>query len=226
MTRLYVWRDSFTCVTWLVFTWGICDVTVVCVWRDECMCMTWLIHVECMSEWAVTSHRCAMTRSRVRHVWHDSFVRSTCLTWLIHMCDMTNSYLKRTSFTCVTWLIHACDMTHSYAWQDLFTCWKWLIPIGRMPDSYARYLWNHSIYLIGRLHPSPLPDPLICVSRDSIHVWLFHLTGWLHPLDRLTCSCGVTHSFVWRDSLIRCGVIHFHRKRSQYVPWSFSQLSI
>jgi len=24
------------------------------------------------------------------HVWHDSFI---CVTWLIHMCDMTHSYV-------------------------------------------------------------------------------------------------------------------------------------
>jgi len=44
-------------------------------------------------------------------LWLDSFI---CVTWPIHMCDMTNSYVWHDSFICVTWLIHMCDMTHSY----------------------------------------------------------------------------------------------------------------
>jgi len=48
-------------------------------------------------------------------VWHDS---SICVTWLIHMCDMT-------LFICVTWLIHMCDMTYSYVWHDSFMCVTW-----------------------------------------------------------------------------------------------------
>ena len=45
------------------------------------------------------------------YVWHDSFI---CVTWLIHMCDMTHS--------CVPWLIHMCDMTHSCVCHDSFQC--------------------------------------------------------------------------------------------------------
>jgi len=55
-------------------------------------------------------HMCDMTHS---YVWHDSF---TCVTWLIHMCDMTHLHVWHDSFICVTWLIHMCDMTHSYGW--------------------------------------------------------------------------------------------------------------
>ena len=62
---------------------------------------------------------------------NDSFI---CVTWLIHMCDMTHSYVwhdssngcsslyGNDSFICVTWLIHMCDMTHP---MDLVCCmWK------------------------------------------------------------------------------------------------------
>jgi len=36
-----------------------------------------------------------------------------CVTWLIHTCDMTHSYVCET-LICMTWLIHVCDLTHSY----------------------------------------------------------------------------------------------------------------
>ena len=50
-----------------------------------------------------------------RHMWRDS----------IHMCDMTHSHVGHDSFTCVTWLIHMSDMTQSsdrirIVWHDLF----------------------------------------------------------------------------------------------------------
>jgi len=46
----------------------------------------------------------------------DSFM---CVTWLIHMCDLSNSYVRHDSFIWVTWLVHVCDMTHSYVWHGL-----------------------------------------------------------------------------------------------------------
>ena len=74
----------------------------------------------------------------------DSFI---CVTWLIHKCDMTHSYVWHDSFLCVslgplclqvrggwglwmpdsficvTWLIHKYDVTHSYVWHDSFHMW-------------------------------------------------------------------------------------------------------
>ena len=73
----YVWRDSFTCVTWLI---DVCDMSHSYVRYVSFIRVTWHIHM------------CGVTRSYVRH---DSFM---CVTWFIRMCDMTHS--------CVTWLIH------------------------------------------------------------------------------------------------------------------------
>ena len=44
------------------------------------------------------------------------------VTWLIHMCDTTHSYMRHDLFICFSWLIHTCDMTHSYVWHDSFIC--------------------------------------------------------------------------------------------------------
>jgi len=46
--------------------------------------------------------------SAYSHVRHDSFI---CVTWLIHMRDMTRLYVYRDSFICVSWLIYLCDGT-------------------------------------------------------------------------------------------------------------------
>jgi len=50
-----------------------------------------------------------------------------CVTWLIHMCDMTHSYVWHDSFICVTCLIHMCDMPHSHVWHASFACVIFLV---------------------------------------------------------------------------------------------------
>jgi len=72
------------------------------------------------------------------YVWHDSLI---CVTWLIHMCDMTHSYVWRDSFICVTWLIHTCNVTHYYVWHDSFIRVTWLIHTFVMTHSYV---WHDS----------------------------------------------------------------------------------
>jgi len=40
----------------------------------------------------------------------------SCVTWLIHMCGMTHSYVWHDSLVCVKWLVRMCNMLHSYVW--------------------------------------------------------------------------------------------------------------
>jgi len=103
---VYVWHDSFICVTWLIHA---CDMTPSYVWHDSFICGKWLFHM-----WGMNSS----------YVWHDGFI---CVTWLIHMCNMTCSYVGHVSFIRATWLIHMCDMTHSNVWRDSFIWVPWLV---------------------------------------------------------------------------------------------------
>ena len=71
VTRSYMWRASFKCVTWLIH---ICDAIHSYVWRDAFICVTWRIHM------CDVTHLC---------VWHG-------LTRLEHvksaqMCNVTYS---------------------------------------------------------------------------------------------------------------------------------------
>jgi len=66
-------------------------------------------------------------RLPVNHLHPATYLR-ICVTWLIHMCDMTHAYVWRGSFVCemkdtvhVT-LMHMCDVTHSYVWHDSCMC--------------------------------------------------------------------------------------------------------
>ena len=127
VTHSHIWHDS----VWLCLATQLrrkppcsvvkrlCDITYAHVWRDV------LVR--------------GMTRS---DGWRDSF---TCVTWLIHMCDVTHSYVWRDSFISVTWLIHMGDMTHSYVWHDVFIGVTWLLDMCDMTHSY---LWHDSFICV------------------------------------------------------------------------------
>jgi len=104
---------------------------------------------------------CVSCESRVENLNHNSFV---CVTWLMHICDMTYSYawsetlygqgvrvmshawvMTRSCagddlFACVTWLLHTHVMTNSYAWHDLLIRVTWLI---RMRDVTSSCAWHY-----------------------------------------------------------------------------------
>ena len=68
-----------------------------------------------------------MTQLWVRHdsftsgadVWHDSFI---FVTGLVHMCDMTHSYVRHDLITCATWLIHIGCGSWVFANKNRFVC--------------------------------------------------------------------------------------------------------
>jgi len=102
--------------------------------------------------------------------------------WLIHMCDMTHSYVRHDLFMCVTspcllsvtWLlyicrlIHMCDMTHSYVWHDPFTCVTGHIHMCDMTPLYLltdSYVWPDSLICNRVKHECP--DPFMSVLKKS-----------------------------------------------------------
>jgi len=84
-----------------------------------------------------------VTCGRCVYVWHDFIPRcgcdssmcvtrlgSVCVTWLIHMCDMTHAYVRHVSFirvahtharmhTCTHIYTHKLSLTHTHT-QDAF----------------------------------------------------------------------------------------------------------
>ena len=149
----------------------------------------YVTHQPHMNTWTRMSIACGVLKSRF-----TSLTSNACVTWLIHMCDMTHSYVWHDSFTCVnclihvwdishsiwemrkshctpftsracvTLLIHVCDTTHPYVWHDSFICVTWLIHTCDMTHSNVTYSKSR----------------FICVT------WLVHM-------------CDVTHSYVWHD---------------------------
>jgi len=119
--------------------------------------------VICLIQMRDTTHSC---------VRHDSFLRThICVnasiymflhvywgTWLVHVCDMTYSYVGHDSCMHGTWLTLVCNVTHSCVWHDSCMCghdssmcpvthscvchascmrWAWLTYVCDMTHSYA-----------------------------------------------------------------------------------------
>ena len=170
-------HDSFVCVTWLMH---LCEITHVYEWHDSFICVTWLIYRHQRS-WRPQGNDGRFFF--LENVWPDSYICtvptqlatqgqwwsifstqrlhrrqwwqrcSKCVTWLIHMCDMTPSQVCHDSFVFETWLVHTCKMTPSYEclyfldaavvmrqwWQHCSTCVTWLIHMCGMTPSYVRH---------------------------------------------------------------------------------------
>ena len=83
-----------------------------------------------------------MLHSHSDITWHYSRwlgASFKCVTWVIHMCDMTHSYVWHDSFIRVTWRIQVCDTTRSYEWLDSSTCLTWLIHMRDTTHSHVRH---------------------------------------------------------------------------------------
>jgi len=160
-------------------------------------------------------------------VCHDSFI---CVTWLIHICDMTHSYVQHDSFICVTWLIHMCAMTHSYVWHDLFTCTAWLIHMCNVTyshvcdvtHSYVRHDSFISATLL--LHMCNVIHSHVQHDTSTCETWCIHMCGMTHPSVRHDSFMYTKFS---SDSFIhnKFWLIHDSSMTNACVPNSGKQMS-
>jgi len=122
-------------------------------------------------------------------VWHDSFI---CVTWLIHMCDMTHSYVVHDSFICNDEinLHHTCDMTHSYMWHDAF-----------ISETRPMSMWDRTHLYAGTwlVHLYVARHSFFCDDETNLH----------HTPD-------MSHLYVGHDSFI-CGIWHTHTRDMTHV---------
>jgi len=111
-----------------------------------------------------------------------------CVTWLIHMCDVTHSYMWHDSFVRVTWRIRTCDMTTSYVWHDVFICVIWRIwCVQHESSTYVTWDWC-------------ICETWLIYTWDVTHLYVCH--DWCICVTWLIHTCDVTHSYLWHDSFI------------------------
>ena len=121
-------------------------------------------------------HTCELTHS---YVLYDPII---CATWLFHMCDMAHSHVWH-DFVCVTRLIHMCDMTHPYVWHDSFNGVTGLIHMCDMTHSHVWHGKGIEIPFFG----DSLSHDLIVWFRHAEHHWAFK--SCLHVMQHIWVSC-------------------------------------
>jgi len=185
----HMWHDSFTCATWLVFTrlevWWYVDIPFGCDVSHSHVQHDSLIYYFCVYD---VTRSYVQHDSPIQHRWH-TFVTVTwfcvCVTWLIHMCDMTHSintgstYLRQSNgLVCVKRLFDMWNTTHLYVRYDSFTYATWLIHMCNMTHSYFTGDIRLCPHFFSRLHS----NLLICKISES---------RWHAD----TPVCNVTHSY-------------------------------
>jgi len=140
--KWYMWNDKCAMIYVKWYMWNEMIYVQWYMWNDICemiyVKMTyvkWYILKRLIHEWKMIhvkwytwNDTCEMFYMK----WHTHACKICettlpCLTWLIHvcdmtMCDMTHLYVWHDSFTCVTWLIHMFNMTHSCVWNRSIIC--------------------------------------------------------------------------------------------------------
>jgi len=129
--------------------------------------------------------------------FQSSIPMISCVTWLLHMCDMTlcdmtNSHVYNDPFTCVTLLIYMWDKTHLHVRRDSFSvlfcvplvplvwmlwCVHWLLAWV----TWCIHVWENKYC-----------SPQWCDTR--IHMWNATL--------KRDSMRDMTHSHVWHKSFI------------------------
>ena len=142
MESQVIGHDSYIYVTWLVH---MCDVSHIYVWHDSCIYVTWLIHIV---TWLI--HICDMTHSYMWLESYICVTSLTCMHDVTHSPLMCSTYknsqvtLRPNLCMCVTWLMHLRDMTHIYVWQD----WSIYVP-GPINLLRAVLSYNHMLQCEG-----------------------------------------------------------------------------
>jgi len=239
VTHSHEWHDSFTCVTWLIHTCHTSETwlkfrltaSVTTGWRRLTGSLIFIGHF--LQKWPLCSGSFVENDLQLRGSYQSSppctphtLKAIICVTWLIHMCDMTYLHVWHDSFihvnTCVTWKKnpssprvspHHTHQRTSYVWHDLFTRVMWRIHKCDVThsqvwhDSFIHVTWlSHTHHtcvtrlLSGLTANVATPHTLMTFPHvDVTHSHVRH--------DSFTCvtwlshKCDMAHSHVWHGSL-------------------------
>jgi len=229
MAHLHVWHDSLTCLTQQVLDNFVLDGSV-----GSSFALSDVSHDSILSDvssslsssflsWQFVRDalrsRAAMFATR-SYVWLDS---STCVTWLIHKCDMPFEPVMRWSWLmCVTWLTHMCEAIHlrvrhacscryvagglTLDVRDSFVSVSGLI---RMRDMTHSHVWHVSfvfvtwlIRMCDMIHSYVWHDSFICVTWLILMCGMTYSHVWLDSFICVMCliyTCDMAHSYVWHN---------------------------
>ena len=112
-----------------------------------------------------------------------------CVTWLIHVCGMTHSYVRHDSLVCVKWLVRMCNMPRSYVWaahpllRSDVVCICMYICVHNKRNQISLYMYQRSWLQLSAdwpIYSCVWHDPSICET------WLIHTCDMSHSWQQLS----------------------------------------
>jgi len=158
MTHLHMWHSAVTCAPWPT---DVCaTLTHVHVSHGTFICVTSLTHMCVKCGPSHVRHRaftCVTWLTYAWATWLTYVWHSKCVTWLIHICDVTQLHVWRGTFTFVMRLPYACAMWltnvwHSNVWRDSFTCVTWHTYMCDVAHSHLRHYSLTRVFGMVRSH--------------------------------------------------------------------------
>jgi len=212
MTHVYIWHDTHTCAMTHVYIWHL------------------LLMIKSRE-----SHKLRSLRVMNSDYWGPRtqiicYASSVYMTWLLHMCDMTQSCGWHDSSTGVTWLTYTCVKTHSYVCHDSFSPVTWLIRTCAMTHSYVTRTWDVRESLIRVPWLIHICHIQRCDNDSFTHVtWLIHVCDtcvtWLIHVCDMTPSHMCHDSFTCVIWLIHTSLMT-HPYVSHDIFWSHFRIHI
>jgi len=169
------------------------------------------------------THIQTMTHSSVnKYVWQDSFI---CVTWLIHMCDMTHHRIMSGTGiqdSDMATHIQMCDKTHSYVITygitqlhvfayECVMIWLWMRLTYTHLHIWMRvkhlHIWMRVTYLhiwmrvtYGQNTYGVFTYECVLRMSNAILNYTCDMTHLQNITHLYVNMCDTTHSYVWHDS--------------------------
>jgi len=203
-----------------------CDVICSHVWRDVFICGAYLVRT------------CDMTHSYVRcahlYVWRDSFAScdmTHSYVWQDLFMEGRDSFIGSIClFVCVTWLIHMRDMTHtrdmySYVWHDVYSSAQCVSFLPVTPISCMCNVTIKCVTWLIDMCDHPQLSRIIQLYKNDFFVitWWFHVDHYSN-VTHVYKSCHALYE--WVMSRIWMGrVTHLNESRL-HMLWWLNHLSV
>ena len=185
---------------------------------DSCICSIWrtVTVISCQGSHSQTRYVLFICMKRDMthpHVWHDS---STCVTWLICMCEITTGsthlyvrmphlYVRmpREALICMCeCLIPRHGKQSNETWYDAFICMN---HVGDTSHPYARH--DASIFK-NHVCDTSHPQWIMCVRVDTSHPYVIkwimcvrHSHQWIMCATRLSPMCATRRINMYESCL-------------------------
>jgi len=128
------------------------------------------------------------------------------------------------SFISVTWLIHVCSMTHSYVWHDSFMCVAWPMHISVCTNPRGPLIFNVCLCVFICMYVCVC----VLVCKQDPHSLLIFSGGASRtsagPRTEGTCAtwlidmCDMTHWYVWN-------MTHWYAWHDSFMSGGASRIS-